>query len=175
MHRYLASTLLALGMSVQSGAWAHSQTPPSQPSQTLTVGGNVSKRLILDVAALRSREPSQVLAVPLADKDGNPASMVRGIRLRDLLEEAKLVTQDSHTLKKTVVIARAVDGYNAVFSWNELFNSLAGESVLVLYERDGNPLAKEEGPIALISAKDLRTGPRHVRWLKEIEVRQVID
>jgi hypothetical protein len=68
--------------------------PPSQPSQTLTVGGNVSKRLVLDVAALRSREPSQMLAVPLADKDGNPASMVRGIRLRDLLEEAKLATRD---------------------------------------------------------------------------------
>jgi hypothetical protein len=45
--------------------------------------------------------------------------------------------------------------------------------VLVLYERDGNPLAKNEGPIALISAKDLRTGPRHVRWLKEVEVRLV--
>ena len=173
MHRYLASTLLALGMSVQSGAWAYSQTPPSQPSQTLTVGGNASKRLVFDVAALRSREPSQVLAVPLADKDGNPASMVRGIRLRDLLEEAKLATQDHDSLRKTIVIARAVDGYKAVFSWSELFNSLAGESVLVLYERDGNPLAKNEGPIALISAKDLRTWPRHVRWLKEVEIRLV--
>lgn len=97
-----ATTYLVLGLLIGSGAGAHSQTPPSQPSQ-----------------------PSQVLAVPLADKDGNPDSMVRGIRLRDLLEEAKLV-------------------------------------------------AKEEGPIALISAKDLRTGPRHVRWLKVVEVHQVV-
>lgn len=175
MYRYLATTCLAFGLLMGSGAWAHPQTPPSQPSQSLTVSGNVATKLVLDVAALSKREPSQVLAVPLADKEGNPASMVRGIRLRDLLEEAKLVTQDHHTLKKTVVIARAVDGYKVVFSWSELFNSLTGESVLVLFERDGNPLAKDEGPIALISAKDLRTGPRHVRWLKEVEVRQVVD
>jgi len=174
MHQYLSPMLLALGLLVQPGVWAHSRVP-SQLSQTLTVGGNVANRLVLDVAALMKREPSQVLAVPQSDKEGSPASMVRGVRLRDLLEEAKLVTQDRHTLKKTVVIARAVDGSKVVFSWSELFNSLAGESVLVLYERDGNPLAKEEGPIALISAKDLQTGPRHVRWLKEIEVRQVVD
>lgn len=175
MHRYLMMMLLSVGLLLQSDARAHSPTPPSQPSQTLTVSGNVSKRLVLDVAALRSREPSQILAVPQGDKEGNPASMVHGIRLRDLLEEARLVTQDQHTLRKTIVVARAADGYKVVFSWSELFNSLSGDSVLVLFERDGNPLAKDEGPIALISAKDLRTGPRHVRWLKEVEVRQVVD
>ncbi|MBK7252189.1 MAG: hypothetical protein IPI06_15355 [Gammaproteobacteria bacterium] len=74
-----------------------------------------------------------------------------------------------------VVVATASDGYKAVFSWSELFNSPVGEGVLVFFEKDGMPLADDEGRIALISAKDLRTGPRHVKWLQGIEVRKIAD
>ena len=41
----------------------------------------------------------------------------------------------------------------------------------MLFERDGQPLDEREARIALISATDLKTGPRHVRNLKRIEVR----
>ena len=34
-------------------------------------------------------------------------------------------------------------------------------------------LGDDEGRIALISAKDIRTGPRHVKWLQSIEVRKI--
>jgi hypothetical protein len=47
--------------------------------------------------------------------------------------------------------------------------------VLVLFERDGKPLAPAEGPLALISGKDIRTGPRHVKWLQTVEVRQIVE
>lgn len=62
-----------------------------------------------------------------------------------------------------------------VFSWSELFNSAVGDQVLVIFESDGKPLRDDEGRIALISAADLRTGPRHVKWLQDIEVRKIVD
>ena len=71
-----------------------------------------------------------------------------------------------------VVIARATDGYVVTFSWNELYNTPIGDSVLVAYEKDGKPLEPGEGQLLLISGKDTRTGPRHVRWLSEIEVKR---
>jgi hypothetical protein len=37
------------------------------------------------------------------------------------------------------------------------------------------PLGDQEGRIALISAKDTQTGPRHVNWLNGIEVRKIVD
>ena len=40
---------------------------------------------------------------------------------------------------------------------------------------DRVPLADDEGRIALISGKDIRTGPRHVKWLQSIEVRKIVD
>lgn len=62
-----------------------------------------------------------------------------------------------------------------MFSWSELFNAIAGENVPVLFERDGQSLPHAEGPLALLTADDLRTGPRHVKWLRAIEVRQVVE
>jgi hypothetical protein len=47
--------------------------------------------------------------------------------------------------------------------------------VLIVYERDGSPLSGDEGPLALVSHKDTRPGPRHVKWLQSIEVRVVAD
>jgi hypothetical protein len=46
-----------------------------------------------------------------------------------------------------------------------------GDGVLVVYERDGGPLDGTEGRIALVSLKDTRPGPRHVKWLQSIELR----
>jgi DMSO/TMAO reductase YedYZ molybdopterin-dependent catalytic subunit len=101
--------------------------------------------------------------------------VLRGVRLRAVLERAQVKTVDHNTVKKLAVIASASDGYKVVFSWSELFNSELGDSVLVLFERDGKPLAPAEGPLALISGKDIRTGPRHVKWLQTVEVRQIVE
>jgi hypothetical protein len=61
--------------------------------------------------------------------------------------------------------ATATDGYRAIFSWGELFNSDAGEQVLVIVAQDGKALDDREGPLALRALADHRPGPRHVRNL----------
>jgi len=67
--------------------------------------------------------------------------------------------------------AVATDGYRAVFSWGELFNSDAGEQVLVVVAQDGKGLDDREGPLALRSLADRRPGPRHVRNLCAVVAR----
>jgi hypothetical protein len=42
---------------------------------------------------------------------------------------------------------------------------------MIVYERDGAALPAAEGPLALVSLKDTRPGPRHVKWLRSIELR----
>jgi DMSO/TMAO reductase YedYZ molybdopterin-dependent catalytic subunit len=138
----------------------------------LTVSGKVEHPLTLDTIAMRGYPADQVVTLTLP---GDTPAIVRGVRLKAIIDKAKLVVTDHNTAKKTVVIATARDGYAVVFSWSELFNADAGDSVLVLFERDGQPLPASEGPLALISARDIRTGPRHVKWLERIEVRQIVD
>lgn len=175
MRHHFRTAALAFALACTLPAYADSPTPPSAVARAVTISGAVQKPLTLDVDALRKRPQSQIVELQLPAQEGGKASVVRGVRLRDLLDEAKIVAADHNTVKKLAIIASAGDGYKVVLSWNELFNSPIGDSVLVLFERDGQPLPQAEGPLALISGKDLRTGPRHVKWLQSVEVRQIVD
>lgn len=172
--------LLALALSLNASAFAHpSDTPPTQRVTTqLVVTGAVEHPLKLSVADLRQFPTRQIDEFPLAGQGGAkraPLKNVKGVRLRDLLERATLVSRDHNDVKKMAIIATASDGYVALFSWAEIFNSSLGEGVLVFYEQDGSPLADDEGRIAMISTQDTRSGPRHVKWLQSIEVRKIAD
>jgi DMSO/TMAO reductase YedYZ molybdopterin-dependent catalytic subunit len=148
----------------------------SADSAGLTVAGKVAHPLKLDTIAVRGYPADQVVTLTLPGRNpGDRTSVVRGVRLKAFLDKAKLVVTDHNTPKKTAVIATARDGYAVVFSWSELFNSPAGDSVLVLFERDDKALPDAEGPLALIAGRDINLGPRHVKWLERIEVKQIVE
>jgi hypothetical protein len=46
-------------------------------------------------------------------------------------------------------------------------------TTLAIRGNDGAPLPDDEGRIALVSLKDTRPGPRHVKWLQAVEVIRV--
>lgn len=142
-------------------------------SEEVRVTGAVKTPLTLKLADLKAFPADQIVAlsVPHRVDDKDVMSTVRGVRLTAVLERAGLVEADHNTWKHTVVLASATDNYRVVFSWPELFNADAGAAVLVVFERDGQPLADREGRLAMVSAKDLRTGPRSVRWLNRLDVR----
>lgn len=115
--------------------------------------------------------PTQVLCF-----SGRPVAQVdsyAGARLTDVLEACGLSERPRSELKRCVMVALGDDGYQAVFSWNELYNSLIGDKVLVLYEKNGVALDPHLGRICLISAHDARLGPRHLRGLTQIQVRKL--
>lgn len=180
----LRQLVLAACLAAALPAWAHDAPPAASAAPVVAaamagqvaIGGAVTQPLTLDAAALRQFPADQIVDLRLPGRDaGAPPSVLRGVRLRAVLERAQVKTADHNTVKKLAVIASASDGYKVVFSWSELFNSELGDSVLVLFERDGKPLAPAEGPLALISGKDIRTGPRHVKWLQTVEVRQIVE
>jgi cytochrome c551/c552 len=144
----------------------------------LRIGGNVRDALDLSVEQLRALPAADFRELALATQSlakTAATERLRGVPLKTLLERAVIVAPGRHDLKKTVIVARASDDYAVVFSWNEIFNTAIGDGVLVVLERDGQPLGEEEGRIALVSAQDIRRGSRHVRWLNAIEVRKIAD
>jgi DMSO/TMAO reductase YedYZ molybdopterin-dependent catalytic subunit len=142
---------------------AHAQER-SLVSTRVAVTGEVQKEISLGVDELRA----------VAQRRGAASvGSYGGLLLKSLLAEAGIREDARLALRRTYVIARATDGYPAVFSWGELFNTPIGGSVLVAFERDGAPLRDGEGRIALVSSADERPGPRHVKWLNRIEVRRV--
>jgi len=149
----------------------------AQPEGSVALSGDVQRPITISVDTLRNfGAAGQVNFKTSRDIDGRQQqTVVRGVSLKALLEQSGLVERDRFDWRKAVVIAIARDGYRAVFSWPELFNTEGGAQVMLAYERDGAPLGANEGPIALNAPNDLRTGPRHVKWLERIEVRVLRD
>jgi DMSO/TMAO reductase YedYZ molybdopterin-dependent catalytic subunit len=161
--------LLALCCSAEIAAQATSAV-----TTTLTVAGNVAQSLTLTVADLK-RYPARDIEYPPAlgvdhKPSVEPARRYTGCLLRDVLAAAKPLENKPRELRRSYVVATASDGYEVVFSWGELFVSPVGDSVFVVYERDGAPLQDDEGRIALIVITDHRP-VRHVKWLQTLTLR----
>jgi len=179
MLRLIRCFAAASALLLSSHAFAADAGAPAKlVTDNLVVNGTVEHALTLSVDDLRTFPSRQVTEIVLTRQSGADAGKlenVKGVLLRNILDKAGLVTHDHNDVKKTIIIASASDGYKAVFSWSELYNSSLGDGVLVYFEKDGKPLADDEGHIAMISSKDTRTGPRHVKWLQSIEVRKIAD
>ncbi len=148
-----------------------------EASSFLSIGGAVRNKTKVPAESLRASSlVGEMGPVPLTVRGGEVRRTLtgyRGIKLTDLLDQAQFEPSDHNALKRSYIIARASDDYTVVFSWSELYNTPIGAGVLVLVEKDSEAIPTTEGPLALISRLDLLTGPRHVRWLTAIEVRQV--
>lgn len=142
------------------------QQTGSLVSSRVTVSGEVRRELVLTIDDLRKLGKNR----GLVEKKG-----YSGVRLTDVLEEADIRQDARQALRRSYVVATATDGFAAIFSWGELFNTSVGAGVLVAFDRDGQPLRDGEGRIALVSLEDERPGTRHVKWLSKIEVKRLPD
>ncbi len=109
---------------------AFAQTPP-QGATTLLISGNVESKVTLGISDLRRlavqrvEDVRQVKMAGAAGKDGEQTRRYTGVLLRDVLTsarpvEARPVEKERHDLRRSIVVASATDGYQAVFSWAEL-------------------------------------------------------
>lgn len=180
MNNIIKLATLLVGLTLMSVPLsAKQQAPATFVTETLKVSGHVEQPLSLSVAQLASEftlhQDGNVALICQSGENKGQLESLKGVLLTDILQKAKIISREHNELKKIIIIATASDDYKAVFSWNELFNSPIGEGVLVFFEKDGAALNDFEGRIAMVSSKDTRTGPRHVRWLKQIDVVRIAD
>lgn len=172
MHRLLFCLLALLG------AQARAEFSPDDPrpyvSQSLQVAGDVQQPQTYALDQLKALPGHDLHQLLQGCRDSALDAKYRGYRgvlLRDLVQRAAIAGTDPKAWKRSLVVAEASDGYLALFTWNELFNTATGDAVLVVLSQDGQPLPDASGRIALISGCDRHPGPRHVKWLQRVEVR----
>lgn len=143
-------------------------------SKQLEVKGDVEFPLTLTVDSLKKMKVSTIENFKVVCQSGanmKETKSCKGILLKDILDKAKII-QKNHKDRNFYIVARATDGYKATFSWAEIFNNAIGENTYVIFEEDGKPI-KVQGDFILICTNDIKTGPRHVYWLKSIEINRV--
>lgn len=178
---YKLAIFIVLFAALPQVLYAHSHSKHdtvAYMSEQLSIEGRVKKKLTLDVASLAKhpKQNAQEIAIQTIERvERHQIARYQGVLLTDLLSEAGINDYHRNELKKTAIIAQAVDGYKVVFSWTELFNSDIGRGVVVVYQKNGQALDQSLGKIALISAQDTATGPRFVKWLDKISVVKIAD
>lgn len=139
----------------------------------IEVKGEVEFPLQLTVDSLQKMKVVTIDNLKITGKGGiikREVKTCKGVLLKDILDKAK-IRQTDHKDRNFYIVARASDNYMATFSWAELFNNVTGDNVFVLFEENGKPV--KNGDMILISKNDISTGPRHVYWLKSIEIYKV--
>lgn len=143
-------------------------------TREVKVTGDVRHPLTLTVDSLKAMKVKEMKDFKIVCQSGltkDDIKTTKGVLLTDILEKA-VIAQQEHKDRNFVIVAQAADDYKATFSWAELYNNPTGEQVYVLFEQNGKPL-KEKGEMILVSMTDTKTGPRHVKWLKSIEVSRI--
>ncbi|MFS2201213.1 molybdopterin-dependent oxidoreductase [Pseudomonas sp. Pseusp3] len=143
--------------------------------QTLEVVGQVQNPLCLSVADLQAMPGYDWVRLTSNTCEGNPPKAqkkgYRGVLLREIVLKAGLQSDDPKGWKRAYVVARASDGYVALFSWNELINTDVGDAVLVVYRQHAYAADGEPGEhLSLVSGSDRHSGARQVKWLRSIEL-----
>ena len=143
-------------------------------TKQLEVKGEVEHPLILTVDSLKTMKVVTIEKFKAICQSGMTTkidSTCKGVLLKDILDKAK-IKQEGHKDRNFYIVARASDDYKATFSWAEIYNNQTGDNVYVIFEENGQPI-KSKGDMILICTNDIKTGIRHVYWLKSIEVYRV--
>lgn len=140
------------------------------------VGGWVRRPQAFDAAALQALEPvsvSEFLVVCTFDGAHGRPRPLRGVPLLRLIEAVQPAFAQRTDFKRVAIVAESREGYRALFSWNEVFNSPVGDGVVVAWDCAEAPLADGAGPFALVSLYDRATGPRYVQRLASVELHKL--
>jgi DMSO/TMAO reductase YedYZ molybdopterin-dependent catalytic subunit len=153
--------LVALGL-LAGLLWA--QAPPAA---MLAVQGDLASPLSLTADDL-AKMPRQTATVPAPD---GSKIVYEGVTLLAVLQKAGVPfgKQLRGKVLSTYVLAKAMDGYQVVFTLGELDPDFGNETILLADKRDGKPLPDKQGPFRLVCPND-HEGARSVRMLQTLEV-----
>lgn len=141
--------------------------------EILRITGRVKTPRVFGMESLWAMDIVETDDIPMVCGSGElkgRLGVCRGVLLADVINQTEVEITEHNDTKKMFVVASSDDGYKALFSWQEIFNSLNGEGILVVFEKGGKPLNADCSMVSLLSTKDFLSGPRYVNNLKSVEI-----
>ncbi|MFW2601745.1 molybdopterin-dependent oxidoreductase [Aliarcobacter butzleri] len=145
-------------------------------STQVEVSGFVKNTLNLNVEELEKLSYFKSNSTPLVCMSGETKDNVEsyeGVLLKDVIDKAVVDIKSKKDFNKIYIQAISKDGYETIFSYNEVFNTKLGDNIIIFYKKNGKYLENYQGKIGLISIDDIRNGPRHIKWLEKIIVGKI--
>ena len=143
------------------------------PTDEFIVTGKVlheARFTITDLAKFESHKINDVTITNHLGVKKGMATGLTGVLVKDILEKISFDEPNPKNLSEFFVTFIAIDGYKAVFSWNEIFNTETGNHLFIITEKQGKKISHMEERILLMSTADFKTGRRHIKSLNKIVV-----
>lgn len=146
------------------------------PTDAFKVTGKIKKETAFSLSDLQSFESKKIADVVITNHLGEvkgASKNLKGVLLKDILAKIEFDAESPKLLSEFYLTCIASDGYKAVFSWNEIFNTATGDNLYLITSKDGKELKDMEDRILIISTTDFKTGRRNVKGLTKIVVERV--
>lgn len=144
-------------------------------TESVTVTGKIEYPMVLTFESFQKMKVVNGKGVNIMCQSGTHKKTIKtfkAVLLRDVIDSASVVMDRKKDRGKFVVVVTASDNYKVVFSYNELYFGAAGDNIYVAFEENGKAIT-EEGKIIVFCASDKVSGPRHVKWVKGIEIKEI--
>jgi len=152
---------------------AQSKIPPTD---NIRIFGAIEKEAsynIDDILKFNSANVEDQLIFNHAGEVKDTLNHMKGVPLKDFLKDVKFNYNKPKELNEFYFVFTASDGYRVVFSWNEIYNSEAGNSFYIITEIKGKSMKELDQRIVFLSSKDLKSGRRYIKCLQSIEIRKL--
>ena len=155
---------------IAASAILHAQN--TQSTDAFKITGKVKNEKVITLADLQRYKTIELhdVNVTCSPKKEDMVKSVKAVLLRDILDSVAFEYEKSYMLNEYYFLFVGSDGYKIVFSFNEVYNTEVGNNLFVVTERDGKSISEMENRIMILSAKDIKAGPRNIKWLSEIVV-----
>ena len=146
------------------------------PSDAFKIEGKVKAEMRVSVADLDMFPKVTISDQKLYNHNGEAKGYItnmKGVLLKTVLGSIEFDYNKPKELNEFYFVFVATDGYKVVFSWNEIYNTEAGNNFYIITEMDSKNIREMEQRIAFISTADLKSGRRYIKALEKIQVKRV--
>jgi len=144
-------------------------------AQKISVKGDISKPVLFTYEDLKKYPVHEVKSIDILNHKmefKKNLKNLKGVLLKDVLSQVIFNAPTPKELSTFYLVCTAEDGYKAVYSWNELFNTEAGDHIMLITSENGLATSGTKEGITLITPGDRATGRRYVKNLSEIVIKK---
>ena len=148
----------------------------SKPTNSFNINGKVESPKIITMADLKKLKMYNLGDIVITNHRGEvkgTAKELTGVLLTQVLEQVEFDAETPKVLSEYYFSCIASDGYRVVYSWNELFNTVVGNSVYIILSKEHKSIDDSEENILMISTQDAKTGRRYLKNLETIQVGRI--
>ena len=145
------------------------------PSETLKIEGKIKAEKTFSIAQLEAFPKVVIADQTLYNHKGeakNTVKEMKGVLLKTVLENIEFDYGKPKELNEFYFVFVATDGYKVVFSWNEIYNTEAGNNFYIVTEMEAKKMNDMDQRILFIATADLKSGRRYIKALEKIVVKR---